>query len=371
MFKVYILKITNPNNQYLNRLFLEAKWYYNNIIATENIKDFDTKTKEIIVKCKDGTQRTEHTTHLSSQMRQQIYKRIWDNIKGLSASKKNGRKIGKLKFTSKYNCIPMSNQTIRINKNKIRLQGNKQSFKVRGFEQLPDDYDLRKADLVRKPSGIYIHLTIKVPNVKIEKTKAVGLDLGIKDHLTFHDGTKINFHQDLTRLKQLHKSLSRKVKGSKNWNKAKRLLQLEYERLSNQKEDAANKIINKLKPYTVYYQDEMINGWQAGLFGKAVSKSILGRIKSKLGSSDNLKLDKSKPTTSLCPNCGCLNKHGLDKRVYSCECGYTSDRDTHAANNMIIIGSERANVEKESDLCKIFSEIECKHLSMNQEAAML
>ena len=62
-------------------------------------------------------------------------------------------------------------------------------------------------------------------------------------------------------------------------------------------------------------------------------------------------LNRSVPTTQYCPDCGALNKHGLDKRVYSCSCGYNMDRDTHAAMNMInlyVKNSGNSNIVKKS-----------------------
>lgn len=49
-------------------------------------------------------------------------------------------------------------------------------------------------------------------------------------------------------------------------------------------------------------------------------------------------LDRSVATTATCV-CGKKTKHTPDKRTYECEfCGYTADRDTHAARNMILLG---------------------------------
>ena len=46
-------------------------------------------------------------------------------------------------------------------------------------------------------------------------------------------------------------------------------------------------------------------------------------------------LSKWEPTTQLCPNCGQMNRHDLSERIYHCSCGYTNDRDVHAATNML------------------------------------
>ena len=90
-------------------------------------------------------------------------------------------------------------------------------------------------------------------------------------------------------------------------------------------------------------------------FGKQIQSSYLGRVKAKLVSLENdksFKISKWSPTTKFCPECGCLNKIGLDERIYHCDCGYSYDRDVHAAKNVKLFGStkraeclEQASVE--------------------------
>ena len=50
-------------------------------------------------------------------------------------------------------------------------------------------------------------------------------------------------------------------------------------------------------------------------------------------------LESSVPTTQTCPECGCLTKHSLDKRVYHCNhCGFENpDRDVHSARMMVLL----------------------------------
>lgn len=47
-------------------------------------------------------------------------------------------------------------------------------------------------------------------------------------------------------------------------------------------------------------------------------------------------VDRFFPSTKLCPQCGSINKISLSERIYSCECGYTQDRDIHSAMNILI-----------------------------------
>jgi len=118
----------------------------------------------------------------------------------------------------------------------------------------------------------------------------------------------------------------------------------------------------------IYFQDESLLEWKKKKhskktgrkvncfsFGKQIQNSYLGKIKAKLVSLENdksFKISKWSPTTKFCPNCGCLNKIELDERTYHCECGYSYDRDVHAAKNVKMFGStkraeclEQASVE--------------------------
>ena len=68
--------------------------------------------------------------------------------------------------------------------------------------------------------------------------------------------------------------------------------------------------------------------------------SILGRVKAKLSLSPKaIVLDRFAPSTQLCPECGSLNPHTLDKRTYQCACGYNEQRDVHAAQNMLLLAA--------------------------------
>ena len=51
------------------------------------------------------------------------------------------------------------------------------------------------------------------------------------------------------------------------------------------------------------------------------------------------KISKWMPTTRFCPVCGCLNSLTLEDRTFVCDCGYSCDRDVHAARNVKLFGS--------------------------------
>ena len=144
---------------------------------------------------------------------------------------------------------------------------------------------------------------------------------------------------DHKRIKKLQRELSRKRKGSNNYNKCKQKLAKAYEKLVNVRTDVRNRVVSFLSNYgTICIQDDNIKAWHR-CFGKKVQATGLGGITSKLETSlVTLKpVDQFQPTTKTCSECGCVKEHmSLSERTYQCEhCGFTLDRDWNSAINMI------------------------------------
>jgi len=145
-FNIQKNKLSKDKKFYLKTLFLEAKYYYNyliylsqqsvtdnygNTVYPNNLFDFNTKSNQILV--------YEHSSNsylpyelkfLSSQVKQELLKKIQSSIKSLSKAKTKGRKIGQLKFKSFVN-LPFKqfNNSFYLSDNakKLSLQGNKKS----------------------------------------------------------------------------------------------------------------------------------------------------------------------------------------------------------------------------------------------------
>lgn len=372
MFRAYSLKVQKPDAAYFNRLFAEAKWWTNAMIEAEDLKAFDTKQTVVGVKRGEAVE-SETLQYLSAQTRQQLYRRMWDNLKGLKARKANGGKVGRLKFRAFVNSIPLSNQSFSFKGNRLKLGKAPKTFRVLGLHQLGNAPDIRNGRLIRKPSGIYLSVTVRLADEPVCKSGYIGVDMGVKDALVFNDGTAVNFaDKGLERqIRAAHRSISRKEKGSKNREKAKAEVRRLEEKYRNRQDDAVNKLVNKLSPHTVVMQDELLARWKR-LFGKKMQRGILGRFKAKLKTdSATVVLPASYPTTQFCPACSSLNKHALSERTYRCGCGYSAPRDKHAALNMLILGVDSAAVESVSDVGKILSGIQSAQLTVKQEAPCL
>ena len=348
--KVQENRLPKVISEKLKRCFLEAKWLYNAVIATEMLALEDTSSVQVRV---NGSFETREIKNLSSHMRRSVVNGARQSVFNLSKAKKMGLKVGKLQFKKEYHTIDLSqfnNTYIIKGKSKIRVQGIG-VLVVNGLEQINfDEVEFANAKLIQKPSGFYIHITTyskKQPQDTTEK-EILGLDMGIKNQLTFSNGVKVNFYlEESEQLKGLMRKLSRQVKGSNQYKQTVNRIKRIYAHQNNKKNDVVNKLNSVLsKNYIICFQDELLNSWkrtkskQKFSFGKQVQHGILGRVKDKLKkNSSNVMLESSIPTTQTCPECGCLTKHSLDKRKYHCEhCGYENpDRDVHSAKNMILL----------------------------------
>jgi len=150
-------KISKTTLTILNRLFLEAKWFSNYIIANGilNFKPhMDYKVKVVQVKVGDAFQEREIQV-LSSQMKQALIKRIQENVIALSKSKKKGVKVGRIKFVKAVHSIPLTQYgvTYWVKKDKrVHVQGIG-NFKVSGLDQVPENAEFSSANFVERNAG--------------------------------------------------------------------------------------------------------------------------------------------------------------------------------------------------------------------------
>jgi putative transposase len=390
--KVYEIKfdyshLSKAKLEFLTRLFLEAKWFYNYCLNQKDIFKIDLSVTTIDVMNKDKAFEKRELKYFDRRMKEKIKQEIIKNIKILLIKKKQGEKVGKLKFKSFVDSIILSfiSRTSIKNKNHIKLPEFKNYFKVIGLDQISENYEIVLTTLIKKNGNYYLKITTYQDKDKQKETNnKIGIDFGIKDDLCFSNDIKLNTNFDFSKTKQQQHKLSRKVRKSKNWFKQKLKLNKSYEHLTNKKEDIKNKIVSYLKNNfdLIAIQDENIKGWQSGLFGKAVQQSILGRTLSKLE-----KLDKTKvvsgwfPSTKLCYQCGRKNILILADRIYECECGLKEDRDVKSAKTILyevlnLIPMEHRDfkpVENQTsiEMFKYFQTIpnvSVSHSSMNQEA---
>ena len=361
--KVVSSKLNKFQREAINTLFREAKWLFNYVLDDVKDKNRDSARK-VPVKVKDNIEYRELTI-LGSQIKQSIRKEALSNIKALSSLKKRGAKVGKINFKSYCNSIPLkqfgTTYNIDFNHNRIRIQNIKKPFYVRGLKQIPSDADITNAKFVRKPNGLYFYITCFVSREYTTSTnKQVGADFGIEHNLTLSTGDIYDISIIESKgVKLASKRLNKALKHNNNIKSAnhyKRInkLKIAYQKDINRRKHEANKIIHDiLNNYDfIAIQDEMISNWHKGWFGKQVQHSAMGIIKAKLKKSSKVfMVERSFPSTQVCPSCGCLTKHPLIKRYYDCSyCGFHhSSRDVKSAQSILDEALKQVSMERRTN----------------------
>src|SRR5579871_200705 len=185
---VYELKIDRSHlsasgQEALARLFLEAKWFTNAILGSGHLFTFDPRGKQVKVKVKDAFE-IRDLSLLSSQMKQGLLDRIKSAISSLAALKKQSKKVGRLKFKSHVNSIPLKqhDNTYRmVDEHHLRLQNFPHLLRVHGIDQL-EGLELANAHLICRAGDYYVMVTgFRQQESEPEKPcEVVGIDFNIE-----------------------------------------------------------------------------------------------------------------------------------------------------------------------------------------------
>ena len=266
--KINYRKLNKLQKEQLQMLFVEGKWVYNDIInhlQDNELSSWDAKKKSVMVKQNDGSFVEKPLLYLRASHMQAMRDEVRDSLISLSAKKKKGYKVGKLKFKSSFSSIPLRQfgKTHRIKSlRKVGIVGIKGDFRVHGLEQFADNpnAEVANAKLLKKPDGYYIHWTVYIDKNKLpviqRSEEVIGIDFGCGTSFTFSDGHKEDFKlKEPECLKKLQKSLARKRKTETNkkhsnqYKSVKKKLERAYQHLANIKNDKANNLCHKLVSY--------------------------------------------------------------------------------------------------------------------------
>ena len=269
----------------------------------------------------------------------------------------------------------------RVRAPNFKKRGNRQSIRACGKEFYPTETGVRfprigvlrlrwSRPLPAEPSSVtiikecsgkyYASFVVEVEDEKLPPTaKEVGIDLGLTSLAVTSDGEKFApprfLRSVLRKIGRLQRSLSRKVKGSRNRNKARLLLANAQEKVGAKRLDFLHKLSTQFirENQTVVLEDLHVSGM---LKNRRLAKSIsdagwrmfrtLLEYKAERYGREVRVISRWEPTSQRCSECGHQDgKKPLSVRTWTCAaCGSAHDRDINAAKNTLAAGqAERLN----------------------------
>lgn len=275
------------------------------------------------------------------------YSNFFNSIKG----KRKGQAVKAPKFKNKHS------------RQSFRTRGVKVDFE-NGFVKLPKmkkmkcvfdrefDGKIKSATVSKTPSGKYFIsiLVEEEEQLKPQTGNEVGIDLGLKDLCILSNGVKFLHPEAMlakakSALKKQQKILSRKTKGSSNYEKQRIKVAKCYETVTN----IRNWYYHNVSSYLVenfdaiYMEDLNVSGM---LKNRKLSRKIhetawatlVGMISYKCSwyGKTFYQIGRFAPSSKTCSCCGYKNKElKLSMREWECpDCNSLHDRDLNAAINI-------------------------------------
>ncbi len=228
---------------------------------------------------------------------------------------------------------------------RLKLVGNKKQ----AIAAFPVN-QIKRVRLIRRADGYYIQFCVKTERriEHIPTGKQTGIDVGLRAYCTDSDGNTVENPRYMRlaekKLKTLQRRLSRKKKGSKNRNKARKQLAKAHLKVQRQREDFARKQANALVTSSdlIAFEDLQIRNL---VKNRHLSKSIhdagwgqfLTWVKAYGVMHDIAVIAVPPKWTSVdCSACGTRVQKSLSVRTHICpSCGVVLDRDHNAALNIL------------------------------------
>ena len=230
-------------------------------------------------------------------------------------------------------------------------------LKERGY--LPTTAPLRSVTVSERAGRWYVSLAVEEERRSPlpPMGEPVGVDLGIHALATVSDGTVIENPRSLAartrKLQHLQREVSRKKKGSRNREKAKRRWSRCHAKVADLRKDAlhqATTMLARIKPVIVVEDLRLANMLRNHALARSLSDASFGEFvrqleyKCRWYGSRLVKADPFYPSTKRCSGCG--NAKGamsLAERTYRCErCGLVMDRDLNASRNLAMLAASSA-----------------------------
>lgn len=339
-----------------------CRWLHNRLLQELN----EAKEKGIRLKTYD-TQNMIPALKLENPKLNQVYSKVlqmvnytlWSNIKGLSASKKNGRQIGHFRFKGYgwYKTMNYNQSGFKLDQDHGRLHLSKiGDIKIKMHRKVQGCI---KAILIKREGRLWFAIVQadQEPEPLPETGRSAGLDVGLKSFVVDTDGNSVEnprfAEKTATKTKAIQRRFSRTQKSSNNRRKLRDKLDKVHERINNRRSDFLHKLSRSyVNNYDIICVEDLdVKGLKEKGHNKGIHRNIHDASWSKFifmlsykAESAGRRLIKVDPgnTTQRCSACGSIVKKELSDRVHECPyCGFSCDRDYNASRNILIAGMEQ------------------------------
>lgn len=227
-------------------------------------------------------------------------------------------------------------------------------IKAKISRKLPEGARILNATVSQEPSGKYFvsigfEYELDIPECKLNTENSIGLDYSSPHFYVDSDGNKADmphFYREAERkLAREQRRLSRKQKGSSNWENQRIKVARAFEKVRNCRQDWQHKLSTKLADQydIVAVEDIDYKAMSQGLhLAKATADNGFGQFRTFLSyklaerGKKLITIDKWFPSSKTCRHCGHVNSElTIKDRNWKCpNCGGMIDRDVNAAINI-------------------------------------
>ncbi|HEY6285058.1 MAG TPA: transposase [Ktedonobacteraceae bacterium] len=273
-------------------------------------------------------------------------------FEGLQSGKRKGRPRFKSKKRSKASFY-LANDQFELGDHRMWIP--KLGW-VNMAENLRYNGKVTGARITKTADWWFVSLTVEMPDaMQSARPAAIGIDVGLNRLATLSTGegyeNQAFLRTALNKLRQVNKRLHRRVKGSKNREKARREVARLHYRITCHRDDVLHKLTTRLADCygMVGIEDLNLTGLvQNRKLARSFSDAALGKLLDLLTSKVEqrggqiIKVGRFFPSSKTCHSCGWKwEAMQLSDRVFLCQnksCAYyqcAQDRDHNAALNLL------------------------------------
>ncbi len=332
-----------------------CRWVYNYFISTGLSSKYEMGYALTELKEQEAWLYNYH-----SKMLQMMSNKVAANIKSLSALKKKGHRIGRLRYLTheEYNAFTYNQSGFKITRhgNTDLLWLSKIGYIEIRLHRQP--INIKQITVCRKNRHWYALVACEIGRrifSFIDPQKAIGIDVGITkfshDSADHEIENPLFLKQMLKPLRRAHRKLSRRQKDSKNYGKAKSWIARLHERIARKRNDFLHKTSTYYASrYDIIFLERLrtLNIARNRRVARYVLDSGWRTFKLMLEYKAGMTVEVDPAYTSVnCSRCHSQVPKILAMRTHHCDkCGLVIDRDYNASLNILQRGLLLLPVER-------------------------